>query len=91
MFNERLVHKECMEEKKRIWQQNNKDTVLYKGMFVKKLFTEGDETEHMWVRLTSINGNELEGTLDNDPLLFKNIKFGDVISFNRDEIEEHID
>lgn len=65
------------------------------GKFVKLAFKawapSGEETlEHMWVKVGKYNeeSKELEGVLDNDPILDTKYKFGDEIAFRLDEIED---
>ena len=53
------------------------------GDYVKIGFTEDNESsERMWVMVTKRNGDEFEGTLDNDPAFLTSIKWNDVVKFN---------
>ncbi len=44
--------------------------------------------EHMWLRVEKVDGPLLVGTLDNDPVMETEVKFGDTINFFVSEIEE---
>jgi len=90
MENLALVHKECCDYRCNKWQQDHKDLILEPGMWVKKQFTQDTFTEHIWVILTVVDGDSLTGTLDNDPFQLTNVKWGDIISFDRSEVEQHM-
>lgn len=48
----------------------------------------GVVTEAMWVLVTKQNGEKLTGVLDNDPVLFLEIKCGDVVELDIGEVVE---
>lgn len=55
---------------------------LVVGDFVKVGFQEeGKTTERMWVLISAINGDALEGTLSNDPDNLDSIKCDDEVKF----------
>ena len=60
------------------------------GDIVKLRFVEtesdGDAGERMWVEITCIEGNNLKGTLTNEPLNIKNLKYGQEITFQTEHI-----
>ncbi len=66
------------------------------GKHVKLGFPAKDQgrstTEHMWVRVTKLyegtENEQLEGTIDNDPVLDCAYKDGDTIAFSVKEIED---
>ena len=63
-------------------------SVLEVGDSVKLMFRPDPpdreyETERMWVNIDQINGDEIVGTLDNDPFDMPQLKSGDQISFKR--------
>ena len=51
-------------------------------------FTDGMQTEHMWVAVQSINGDSILGTLGNQPGLLKNVREGDPVTRTLDELED---
>jgi uncharacterized protein YegJ (DUF2314 family) len=53
---------------------------------VKALFTDGDHGEWMWIVVSSINGEMIEGTLGNEPVEVKNIREGDRVKVRASEI-----
>lgn len=57
-----------------------------KGTFVKLVFSEGEKSERMWVRVTQKEGSDFEGILDNDPYQLISIKCGDLVKFKADNI-----
>ncbi|MFA5401726.1 MAG: DUF2314 domain-containing protein [Dehalococcoidia bacterium] len=59
------------------------------GDSIKKRFAEdGAAPEHMWVIVTSIAGDKLVGTLDNDPVGMTSIKYGDRVELDITEVED---
>jgi uncharacterized protein YegJ (DUF2314 family) len=49
----------------------------------------GKETiEHMWVNVHKVEGQELIGTLNNDPILDCEYQIGDDVAFKVEEIED---
>ena len=62
--------------------------------FVKLGFPSSQGTkEHMWVRVSGLGtqGTDLEGVLDNDPILDVGFSCGDGVGFDVSEIETVID
>lgn len=59
-------------EARRRWPEfatlfENRDPAADRPYIVKAPFTSGENTEHMWVVVTSIQGNAIHGTLANHP------------------------
>lgn len=46
----------------------------------------GKNREFMWVKVASVVGGELEGTLDNDPVVVTYVKYGDTVQCGPEEI-----
>jgi uncharacterized protein YegJ (DUF2314 family) len=74
--NIRLVCPDCMEKKH---AETQKKIALiemgdFVGMFVKKSFSKGKRTEHLWLQVTGVNEPKktLCGVIDNDPVIIKN-------------------
>lgn len=60
---------------------------LVKLIFVmKQPQKDGCRAERMWVKITEKQGDIFEGVLNNDPYFLKTIKYGDKISFRRENI-----
>ena len=84
------VCNKCSDEKKAETQRNLPALVDLIGRYVKKRFVGDDgKGEHMWVHITSANeqAGTLIGTLDNDPVVVKNVAYNDEVIVYRDEIE----
>lgn len=91
-----MVHKHCGETRKKIWQEDNVDTVLSPGNFVKIGFkvTNPDlkaEQENMWVKITHVSedGLRIRGTLNNESI-GTDLKWGAPVEFERKEIQDLI-
>ena len=84
-----MVYKSCGDERKRLWQKNNKDTVITTG-YCKLAFEQDDMREHMWVKVIKSNKGLYQGILDNDPIYVSNINCGDKVIFEHEDIEHYI-
>ena len=42
--------------------------------------------EKLWVAVTSINGGQLKGKIDNHPVVLDDVSFGDAIMFKKENI-----
>lgn len=58
------------------------------GFNVKIAFRDGEDTEHMWVKVSKIDGATISGSLNSDPIQVKNIKAGDPVSLNQSQVED---
>ncbi|HEY9773877.1 MAG TPA: DUF2314 domain-containing protein [Planktothrix sp.] len=56
--------------------------------FVKSPFTQDGKTEHMWVSVQTINGDNIVGTLQNDPVEVRKMKNGQRVLCSVSEIED---
>lgn len=59
---------------------------IVKIIFTGEGLPQGVEAERMWVTITEINGDALKGVLDNAPAYLTGIKFGDTVSFKKQDI-----
>jgi uncharacterized protein YegJ (DUF2314 family) len=60
---------------------------LSSGDHVKLCFIEkGTTPERMWVKIMSINGDNFQGILDNEPFGLDTINLGDIVLFNSKHI-----
>jgi uncharacterized protein YegJ (DUF2314 family) len=86
------VCKNCANKKKKETQKNLPALSALVGKYVKKGFEEKGKTEHMWVKITSVNerAGTLIGTLDNDPVVVGNVSCGDEVVVYASEIEQII-
>jgi uncharacterized protein YegJ (DUF2314 family) len=50
--------------------------------------TADGSREHVWVEVTSITGDAIEGTLNNDPVGDLGFAYGDVVVLERDDVED---
>jgi uncharacterized protein YegJ (DUF2314 family) len=44
--------------------------------------------EHFWVKITKFDGEQFEGTINNDPELVKTVKDGDRIKVEKEKVED---
>lgn len=87
------VCKTCNKLKKEFWQEKYKGIPLL-GTKVKIEFKQrGIPSEYMWVQVSGIDPNSgaMMGRLKNDPYRLTNVKYGDTVYFNRNQICQHID
>lgn len=81
--NTGMVCRDCAER--------NKGTFEIKvGDYAKIRFGRDSPGEYMWVKVTDVNGDRLEGTLDNDPIILENMKCGDMIIFDKGDVCDRI-
>jgi hypothetical protein len=60
----------------------------FRGRSVKLSFSaESGQVEHMWVKITEIDGPHLVGNLDNDPVFVEHLDCGDTVILSRCQIE----
>lgn len=76
----------------------DKPTKFFIGKFVKLAFPVDEvpgkrlpNFEHMWVKVLRIEGDELVGELDNDPMYVTKYKFKDRVTFKAPAVEEVMD
>lgn len=55
---------------------------------VKGMFTEGDRVEHLWLRDLSVQGDQIVGTLDNQPVELSQWSAGDRVILGREQISD---
>jgi uncharacterized protein YegJ (DUF2314 family) len=58
------------------------------GFSVKKAFTDGTNTEHMWLMKVTYDGKAFHGVLNNDPERVTNAKIGDKASVDATQISD---
>ena len=56
--------------------------------YVKVRMTEDDKSEHMWLNILKLDGNQSIGLLDNVPLKFKKLKYLDTVKFDINKAED---
>lgn len=85
--NIQYVCKECIDK---LYPNKGKFTreQLLKAEYIKAPFTDGISTEHMWVKVTKVNENDLEGILDTEPTEISNVMYGDAVGVPFSEIED---
>jgi uncharacterized protein YegJ (DUF2314 family) len=54
----------------------------------KARFIDGDHVEYMWMTVTSISGDSVRGTLDNEPSIVNNVKYGQPTSFRLTDLND---
>ncbi len=79
-----LTCKECSDE---MYPNKGKFDVKV-GEFAKIRFEAENSltSESMWIKVTKVNGDELEGVLDNDPIFIKSVKCGDIVTFKKEDV-----
>ncbi len=100
--NFRMVCSSCMDKKREDFQKNKDmkrilkegNNIIKKGdkLFVKAVFSDESETEHMWVRCTKVckDSSTITGTLDNEPVLILSLKCGSEVFVNFEDLEQAI-
>lgn len=58
------------------------------GFSIKKAFTDGKNTEHMWLMNVTYDGKAFHGVLNNDPEMLTNAKIGDKASVDAAQISD---
>lgn len=58
------------------------------GHYVKKAFSDGECTEHMWVKVEAVEGDAIVGTINNQPSTVKWHMYGQRVTVKRGEIED---
>lgn len=51
-----------------------------------KFVSQGGQNEYMWVEVKSVDGDKLQGNLNQDPVYCHHLKDGDEVVLGRDEI-----
>ncbi len=78
-----VVCRDCMEKNKGTFE-------IEIGDYSKIRFGDSGPGEYMWVKVMYIDGNKIEGILDNDPIIVQNVKYGDKIIFDKGDICDRI-
>ncbi len=55
---------------------------------VKGPITRGERTEHIWIEVTAISGEEVRGRLGNDPVDLAGLKLGDAVALPIEAVED---
>ncbi len=55
---------------------------------VKKAFVDKSQKEHMWVSVTNYKDGQFYGVLDNEPIQVKNVRIGDSLTVNNEDVED---
>lgn len=87
MENETNIVLTCRECSDEMYPNKGKFDVKV-GEFAKIRFEaeNGLTSESMWIKVTKVNGDELEGVLDNDPIFIKSVKYGDIVKFKKEGV-----
>jgi uncharacterized protein YegJ (DUF2314 family) len=59
-----------------------------KDFVVKGRISEGENVEYMWVNVTSIEGDTVKGTLDNEPVGLKGMKVGQAVEVKVTDVDD---
>ena len=84
----------CAQKRLKAGAFKGKDPQTFLGRCVKLAFparnpeTGREVQEHMWVIVTGLHEDGLQGTLDNDPVLICEYQHGDAVAFGVAEIED---
>ncbi len=55
---------------------------------IKAPFTDGERTEFMWVSVTELSASTIRGTLGNRPASVRNVKEGDAVAVQFDDLND---
>jgi uncharacterized protein YegJ (DUF2314 family) len=87
--NIRAVCSNCIDNKKREFQNKHIGKLLPDFTHAKITFNQEKAKENMWVRVTDfIPPNIYIGKLNNEPVTINNISYGDEVTFHRKDIIE---
>ena len=90
-YNIVAIHTKCANQRHNKWQKENPNLKVMIGDYCKIKFEDGDSSEHMWVKITKLRyPNKFTGTLDNVPVLVKNVTCDTVVLFTYQDIEQHL-
>ena len=67
--------------------EHDKDDTLFR-YFVKSVFSENGINEHMWTQAHEFKNGFFIGTLANDPVNIKQLKYNDKIKVRREDVED---
>jgi uncharacterized protein YegJ (DUF2314 family) len=91
------ICKDCWKERKKKWQDENKNLEVHIGDFVKLGVYDKKvkDTEHLWFKVVTINqmskrNIEYVGVCNNVPVVIENLKYGDKYVFKFKDIEEYL-
>lgn len=81
---------EAAEQARRRWPEFQQAFFGRQGAHfaVKTAFTDGDNVEHMWISVETVEGAAVRGRLGNAPTMVTNVREGDVVIVNREQIED---
>jgi len=60
------------------------------GFFIKSRFEDGDYVEHIWLIPIHLKGGTFTAIVNNVPNNLTNVKFGDVLQINKQDVEDWI-
>ena len=67
--------------------EHDKDDTLFR-YFVKSDFSENGVNEHMWTQVHEFKNGFFMGTLANDPVNIKQLKYNDKVKVRREDVED---
>ena len=56
--------------------------------YAKLMLSESGNSEHIWLEILSLDGENSYGIIDNEPTYFKQIKYRDTLNININEAED---
>jgi len=68
------------------FSKHQNDTIF--NFSVKADFVDNGQHEHMWVDVEKIENDQFIGYLGNEPQIVKNLKYRDLVSINKSQIED---
>jgi uncharacterized protein YegJ (DUF2314 family) len=91
-----FIHDKCSIERKAKTQQHIQEILTKskellndkKLVWFKIAFTDGENTEHMWVKVNALHRTSFRGTVDNVPVKLTNIKEDEQVTKDFTEIED---
>jgi uncharacterized protein YegJ (DUF2314 family) len=61
-----------------------------KSFAVKAPVRDGDELEFAWIQVSRLDGDVIEGILDNEPVRLRNVKIGDTLRVTVGDLNDWI-
>lgn len=84
------IHKADALLRLQMWQDRCKDVQLKPGMYIQTQVVDKHGAEHPWLLIKEVLGDKIAGMIDNDLVIVRGFKAGDIVPINRTAVESHM-